>query len=288
MVEGKTVALGIGALVAAEATGITNLSGGGGSRPQIIPIPAGGGGGGGDTIIPPGAFGGGSDGSLAALRGQIAGLSESVEGATGGAGASGELLSTVTDLQDRINRQGSGFQSAIENLQEQIGGIDTGLPDPGDMGPGSSSDSPGGGRGPGPGERSGLTPRQEAAKEAGRDPFGLQAMGSGNFAKFGEAFRAGGDTVTDAVSSVGQPGKDPREGTFFDFVSDAGASFGSALSGGGGSSSGSSGGNILPNVTGPNRQDSRERNNTNSRMTPLDSKAFRTGNNPLPTFGGLI
>lgn len=219
MVDGTTVAYGVGALIAAEATGITNFSGGGGSGPVIVAPGSDGGGGSGAMPIPvpsgdTGGSGSGATEALAALAGRVGDTSSNVTDVantqTGLAAEIGELRAKLEILQDT--------QKSTEDIRDIIDGSRDKFDIPS---PGGDDDSPGD-TGPS------LSETQKIAMEQGRDPFGLQATQGGVVGGIAEGLRAAGDTATDVVDSVGNPGRNPEDGTFFGFIGDAGRTTGEA------------------------------------------------------------
>lgn len=209
----NSVAVAIGGLIAAEATGITNFSGsGGGSAPTVINT------GGGGTPIPmpspdrPGPGGGDNSG--------------------GGGGFQ-------SDLFNRINERLNNQEGAIQNLADKQGSnsgentSDTVINYIRDKAPDTpntpSPTNAGGYANP----SVGLTARQKAALASGRDPFGLQAMNDGYPAQIAEGLRATGETVNGITSSVGSPatsfGDKPREDTLMGFSYEAGQSAGAGI-----------------------------------------------------------
>lgn len=194
-----------GGLLASEAVGITNLFGGGGSGPINIEIPSGGGGGGMGAIPVP--TGGGNSPSLGASAEMLSNL--------------GKLQGRLTGLQSQLQQQQDSFERAINQVSPYQGNQTT---NPGPNNRGSDPSGPNTTR-----PDSSVTNRQLYAERQGRDPFGLQATDSGWLGKGAEGLRATGETATDVVNSVGRPGVDPRDDTFFGFVNQSGRSFGSAI-----------------------------------------------------------
>lgn len=219
MVDGTTVAYGVGALLVSEATGITNFSGGGGDGPIIVAPGSDGGGGSGAMPIPvpsgdTGGSGSGATEALAALAGRVGDTSSNVtdvaRNQTGLAAEIGELRGKLEVLQQT--------QKSTEEIRDIVEGSRDKFEIPS---PGGNDDTPGG-SGPS------LTERQKIAMEKGRDPFGLQATQGGLVGGIAEGLRATGDTATDVVDGIGRPGRDPKDGTFFGFISDAGNTTGEA------------------------------------------------------------
>lgn len=208
-----TLALaGVGALLAGEATGVTNVFGGGGGGGSPINIEAPGGGGGSPMPIPIPGNGGGGGG-----------------GGSGPNMASIQALLTARETQSNVETLAGNLQNSTERARENIGGRgpSTGQPRPG----GRGRDSGVLGRfGPSFGnENHGVTERQKAAASVGRDPFGLQATSPGIIGTTAEVFRASGEAGKGFTSAVGTPGKNPEDDTFFGFVNESGRAAGSAL-----------------------------------------------------------
>lgn len=220
MVSGKAVGLGIGALIATEATGITNLSGGGG-QPIIVAPGSGGGSGGGSPVpipVPSGGSGGGGSAPTEALAGLASGLSNTTQNVGEVAGQQAAMAGQIASLQERLKTLRDRQKSASD-IRDIVEGSRDNFEIPT---PGGNDDGPGGG---GPS----ITERQKLALDQGRDPFGLQATQGGTVGGIAETLRAAGETGTDVVDSVGRPGRDPEDGTFFGFINDAGRTTGTAF-----------------------------------------------------------
>lgn len=198
MVETSTAVLaGIGGLIATEATGVTNLSGGGGESPLPAQLPGG---------------GGPSVGELFALAQSAGGAGETVtrvvESGGGDSGAAianafAQIQQSQTEALERVaESSGGGGTTVVETVREATG-TDTGRSDPGR------------GRQEGPGGF-GLSPRQQAAAMVGRDPFGLQAT------------TEPGSRVGQAAEALNQAGQLP--GKAADFSGRSGRTVGEAFS----------------------------------------------------------
>lgn len=196
MVKGSTIALvGIGGLVAADATGI--IGGGGGNQESPLP-----------PVIP--GSGSGADlGEVAALMQSKTGESVTrvINTGEGSAGMGASIAQAMAQMQDSQNET---LATVMQATSGGDGGGNPTVPDtpnwrdyvPGSAGPDTSSSDPGNTGGSGPGGY-GITPRQKAAYQSGRDPFGLQATTKPGspVGKAAESLRAAGDTVTDVAGA---------------------------------------------------------------------------------------
>lgn len=211
---GAAIAAGVGGLIAAEATGVTNFSGGGSSNSPAVPsLP--------DT--------GPSTAELFALMQAGGNSGESVTRIveSGGGGNAAGMAEAFAKLQASNNQT---LAAVVDSMDSGGGGGGTttiveraGAAARGGSVPGADrftgNDSPG----------QGITNRQVAAASQGRDPFGLQATTeSGSLVgQTAEALRAAGDTPGNLAGDFGDP---ENSGGLAGFSYDAGAAAGQGIS----------------------------------------------------------
>lgn len=196
---GTAIAAAIGGLVAAEATGITNLSGGQGQQNPILPSRP-------NSPIP--VPSGDSSGIGA---GQLAAIMSSQSEDSGGIGG-GELAAILSATKDKTTGSSSQIQALLDrnkNLTEQLIEDKTGGGNPG-IWPGDWN-IPGTG-GPGTTKLWGGTPNPGRNKGAEMD--GLQSFfGTGPLGDTAAFLGEGGVALGDTVNATGSAVNDTVEGT---------------------------------------------------------------------------